>query len=88
MRKILSALFVSVLFFGEVFAQSLSPAQQKIKTDIFSFLKNEVTNLSDYSYKEIMFTYNQIRYHIELSEKDINPFFVTLTAGFNLPESY
>ena len=88
MKKILFALFVSVYFLGEISAQSLSPAQQKIKADIFAFLKKEVSNLSDYSYKEITFTYNQIKYHIELSEKDINPYFITLFAGFNLPESY
>lgn len=88
MKKMIFALFVSVFFFVEISAQTLSPAQQKIKTDIFTFLKKEVSNLSDYSYNELTFTYNQIKYYIELSEKDINPYFITLSAGFNLPESY
>ena len=88
MKKMIFALFVSVFFFGEISAQTLSPAQQKIKADISTFLKKEVSNLSDYSYNELTFTYNQIKYYIELSEKDINPYFITLSAGFNLPESY
>lgn len=69
-------------------AQILNANQKKLKTDIFNFLKKEVTNLTDYSASEIKFSYNGTTYFVNISATDYAPMYVTLYAGFNLPEGY
>jgi hypothetical protein len=59
-----------------------------LKTDIFNYLKKEVSNLTDYSATDLKFTLNGTTYFVSISESDYSPMYVTLYAGFNIPDTY
>lgn len=69
-------------------AVQLSPSQQKAKVEIFNALKKYGTNLSDDGEETIRFTSDGIQYWVNVSAKDYDPLYITLVAGFNLPETY
>lgn len=88
MRKILAIIILVMFSFCAIYAQKLNTAQQKLKTDIFNYLKKEVTNLTDYSTTDLKFSYNGTTYFVSVSESDFAPMYVTLYAGFNMPSDY
>jgi hypothetical protein len=59
-----------------------------LKTDIFNYLKKEVSNLTDYSATELRFNLNGTTYFVNVSESDYSPMYVVLYAGFNIPDTY
>lgn len=85
MRKIIGTFFF--LMFGLVCiqGQTLTSAQKSVKNDIYRYLRNKVSEIGERKYNEISFTYNGTKYLIEISDSDENPFFVTLSAGYNTP---
>lgn len=88
MKKLSAILVLTIFNFCALSAQKLNTAQQKLKTDIFNFLKKEVTNLTDYSATDLKFSYNGTTYFVSVSESDYAPMYVTLYAGFNMPSDY
>lgn len=88
MKKILFGLVLGVLCICSVSAQQLNSTQKKLKTDIFNYLKKEVSNLTDYSATDLKFTHNGITFFVSISESDYSPMYVTMYAGFNLPNTY
>lgn len=88
MKKILIGLALGVLSVCSVSAQQLNSSQKKLKTDIFNYLKKEVTNLSDYSATDLKFTHNGTTYFVSISESDYSPMYVIMYAGFNIPDTY
>ncbi len=75
--------------FGLVYVQgqTLSSAQKSVKNDIYRYLKNKVSEIGERKYNEISFTYNGTKFLVEISDTDENPFFVTLSAGYNTPSN-
>lgn len=67
--------------------QTLTSGQRSAKNEIFRYLKNKVSNISEREYNEIVFTYNGTQFLIEISNSDENPLFATLSAGYNTPSS-
>ena len=88
MKKIIAGLVLVVLCICSASAQQLNSTQKKLKTDIFNYLKKEVTNLSDYSATDLRFTLNGTTYFVSISESDYSPMYVILYAGFNIPDTY
>jgi hypothetical protein len=88
MKKILIGLVLGVLCICSASAQQLNSTQKKLKTDIFNYLKKEVSNLTDYSATDLKFTLNGTTYFVSISESDYSPMYVTLYAGFNIPDTY
>ena len=88
MKKILIGLVLGVLCICSAFAQQLNSTQKKLKTEIFNYLKKEVSNLTDYSATDLKFTHNGTTYFVSISESDYSPMYVTMYAGFNLPNTY
>ena len=88
MKKIIIGLLLGVLSIWSASAQQLNSTQKKLKTDIFNYLKKEVSNLSDYSATDLKFTHNGTTYFVSISESDYSPMYVTMYAGFNLPSTY
>ena len=85
----MSRFIISILLsvFGLVYmqGQTLTSCQKNAKNEIFRYLKNKVSNISERQYNEIAFTYNGTQFLIDISDSDENPLFVTLSAGYNLP---
>lgn len=88
MKKIIIGLLFGVFCIYTVSAQQLNPTQKKLKTDIFNYLKKEVSNLTDYSGTDLKFTLNGTTYFVSISESDYSPMYVILYAGFNIPDTY
>ena len=88
MKKIFIGLVLGVLCICSTSAQQLNSAQKKLKTDIFNYLKKEVTNLSDYSATDLRFSLNGTTYFVSISESDYSPMYVIMYAGFNIPDTY
>ena len=88
MKKILIGLVLGVLCICSASAQQLNSTQKKLKTDIFNYLKKEVSNLTDYSATDLKFTLNGTTYFVSISESDYSPMYVILYAGFNIPDTY
>ena len=88
MKKFFIGLVLGVLSVCSVSAQQLNSTQKKLKTDIFNYLKKEVTNLSDYSATDLKFTHNGTTYFVSISESDYSPMYVIMYAGFNIPDTY
>lgn len=88
MKKIV-LLFLTCFVCGLVTqAQKLNTNQQRLKTEIYSYLRNEVSDLVNYSNTELKFTYKDIQYFVTISSEDEGPMYVTLTAGFSLNNNY
>lgn len=88
MKKILIGLVLGVLCICSASAQQLNSTQKKLKTEIFNYLKKEVSNLTDYSATDLKFTLNGTTYFVSISESDYSPMYVILYAGFNIPDTY
>lgn len=88
MKRIFIGLVLGVLGLCSVSAQQLNSTQKKLKSDIFNYLKKEVSNLTDYSATDLKFTLNGTTYFVSISESDYSPMYVALYAGFNIPETY
>lgn len=87
MRKTIG--IILFIMFGLVYVQgqTLSSAQKSVKNDIYRYLKNKVSEIGERKYNEISFTYNGTKFLVEISDTDENPFFVTLSAGYNTPSN-
>ena len=88
MKKCIFAFLISAFCICSVSAQQLNSNQKKLKTDIFNYLKKEVSNLTDYSATELRFNLNGTTYFVNVSESDYSPMYVVLYAGFNIPDTY
>lgn len=88
MKKCIFAFLISAFCICSVSAQQLNSNQRKLKTDIFNYLKKEVSNLTDYSATELRFNLNGTTYFVNVSESDYSPMYVVLYAGFNIPDTY
>ena len=88
MKKCIFAFLISASCICSVSAQQLNSNQKKLKTDIFNYLKKEVSNLTDYSATELRFNLNGTTYFVNVSESDYSPMYVVLYAGFNIPDTY
>ena len=88
MKQFIMGLLLGASCICSVSAQQLNPTQKKLKTDIFTYLKKEVSNLTDYSATDLKFTLNGTTYFVSISESDYSPMYVILYAGFNIPDTY
>ncbi len=88
MKRCIFAFLISAFCICSVSAQQLNSNQKKLKTDIFNYLKKEVSNLTDYSATELRFNLNGTTYFVNVSESDYSPMYVVLYAGFNIPDTY
>lgn len=88
MRKLILTIVCATISICGLQAQKLNATQQKLKTDIFNYLRKEATNVSDHSATDIKFSYNGTTYFVSVSESDYVPMYVTLYAGFNIPSEY
>lgn len=87
MRKIFVSIILSMFGLVYIQGQTLTSGQKSAKNEIFRYLKNNVSNISERQYNEIAFTYNGTQFLIEISDSDESPLFATLSAGYNMPTS-
>ena len=88
MKVFTVAFLLSVFGFVSAQGQTLSSAQKKVKTEIFNFLKDRVSNVVNRDYNQISYKYNGTLFLIDISESDENPFFATLSAKYDMPSSH
>lgn len=87
MNRFIFSILLSVFGLVCMQGQTLTSGQRSVKNEIFRYLKNKVSNISERQYNEIAFTYDGTQFLIDISNTEENPLFVTLSAGYNMPAS-
>lgn len=88
MKKIFLIIIAAVIGCVAINAAQLTPAQAKVKKEIFNALKKYGTNITDDGEESISFKYDGTTFQASVHTLNPQTLYLTLFVGFGLPEEY
>ena len=88
MKRFYTLLLLMVVVLNASFAQVLTPEQRKAKTEIFSYLNKYATNVLENRSDLLSFSFNDIRYYINIGSEPDGPLYLIVGANFTLTNEY